>query len=142
MLAENLFPERHIECPKIDPRDHTILVIDDDEDQNLIVSLTLERVGYKVERAFSAVEAMNVLSKKYVDVVISDLWMPEASGLDLVKQLRTSTGVPRADYLPFIMLTACSRDMEFVSLEFGADMFCEKSHLNTFLLDQIEFLLS
>ena len=142
MLAENLFPERYLEFSKLDPKSQNLLVIDDDPDQQLFIAALLLRAGYQVTTARSAIEGLVQMSRVSMDLVISDLKMPDMNGFDFIQEVRNSSFIPKSSYLPIIMLTSCTRDLEFVSLEIGADMFCEKKNAWRFLLGQVEFLLS
>lgn len=78
-----------------------ILVVDDEKDTCLLLRQVLEKEGYIVDSANSGVEALNILTKKKVNLVITDLNMPEMDGLALIREarkLKTNT--------KFIMMTA------------------------------------
>jgi two-component system NtrC family response regulator len=66
-----------------------ILVVDDDESLRRVTQVQLEQVGFKTVTAADGTEALNVLQKSPVDLVITDLKMPGISGLDLLKRIRT-----------------------------------------------------
>lgn len=102
----------------------------------------LARQGYRVRCAESGHEGMLQLSRRYFDVVICDLRMPDMNGFDFIQAARAFPLIPRSSSLPIIILTACSSDLEFSALEAGADMFCEKKCVDKLLVSQIEFLLS
>lgn len=78
-----------------------ILVVDDEKDTCLLLRQVLEKEGYIVDSANSGAEALNILKKKKVNLVITDLNMPEMDGLALIREarkLKTNT--------KFIMMTA------------------------------------
>lgn len=78
-----------------------ILVVDDEKDTCLLLRQVLEKEGYVVDSANSGAEALNILRKKKVNLVITDLNMPEMDGLSLIREarkLKTNT--------KFIMMTA------------------------------------
>src|SRR5579884_301384 len=66
-----------------------ILVVDDDESLRRVTQVQLEQAGFRTATAPDGTEAMNVLQKEPVDLVITDLKMPGISGLELLKRIRT-----------------------------------------------------
>lgn len=67
-----------------------ILLVDDDNSSRLLVGAILRRLGYKVEQASCAKDArarINALGFDHFDLVISDYWMPEQNGLELLKYI-------------------------------------------------------
>jgi signal transduction histidine kinase len=83
-----------------------ILVIDDDEDSRLLLQTALERVGAWVRAADSAANAFDFLEQQRVDVLISDIGMPEEDGISLIRRLRR---LPRHRTLQAVALTAYAR---------------------------------
>ncbi|HKO49240.1 MAG TPA: ATP-binding protein [Polyangiaceae bacterium] len=83
-----------------------ILVIDDDEDSRLLLQTALERVGASVRITDSAANAFSFLAKERVDVVISDIGMPEEDGISLMRRLREQ---PLHRRLQAVALTAYAR---------------------------------
>jgi signal transduction histidine kinase len=83
-----------------------ILVIDDDEDSRLLLQTALERVGAWVRAADSAAGAFAFLERQRVDVVISDIGMPEEDGFSLMRRLRE---LPQHRRLQAVALTAYAR---------------------------------
>ncbi|MGK7346268.1 MAG: response regulator [Candidatus Nitrospinota bacterium M3_3B_026] len=65
----------------------TILLVDDDEAHILWSKEVLEGQGYETDSSHSAEEALQMLARKKYDLVISDLVMPEMSGLDFVRRM-------------------------------------------------------
>jgi len=65
----------------------TILVVDDDEAHLLWSEEILGQNGYNIESAKSAEAALEMLSEKSYDLIISDLVMPGMSGMDFVKKI-------------------------------------------------------
>lgn len=103
---------------KADPR--RILVVDDNPDMRLMLALLLKPAGYDVVVARNGREALDVQRRRPVDVVITDLFMPEADGLETVERFR-------ADYpeLPLIVVSGGPRggaktDYLSVARELGA----------------------
>ena len=80
------------------------LVVDDLEPMRMVTSGQLRDMGAKkILYAENGAEAMNILKKRRVDIVLSDWNMPVMSGLDLLKAMRADKSL---SYLPFIMITA------------------------------------
>lgn len=65
-----------------------ILIVEDDEDARAFVERALERSGYTVATAGTAVEARGILDDNGVDLVVLDLGLPDESGLDFLTALR------------------------------------------------------
>ena len=65
-----------------------ILIVDDSRDTLEVLQRNLSAEGYKVYTAPGAVEAISILQAAPVDLVITDLKMPRASGLDLIRHVR------------------------------------------------------
>jgi two-component system response regulator PilR (NtrC family) len=64
-----------------------LLVVDDEPDQRTLYELTLVREGYDVQSAGSVEEAWSMLSGERFHLVITDMRMPDGSGLDLLRRL-------------------------------------------------------
>ncbi len=78
-----------------------ILIVDDKEMMRDSVATTLSRKGYTVITASGGADAVDKLSKRSFDVVITDLQMPEMDGLDLLEEIRKTD-----EQLPVIFMTA------------------------------------
>lgn len=65
-----------------------ILVVDDEEDVRRLAGLYLREAGYLVREAADGVEALAVLARHPVDLVILDLVMPEKEGAETVQEIR------------------------------------------------------
>lgn len=132
---------RDLSVRSVNPAENSVLVVDDDPEQLKFLTKIITRAGYRVIPMESATEALTVLSDKSVDVIVSDYKMPEMNGFEFLQALRHLDGRRPAEDIPVIMLTACGDDLEFVALERGADMFCEKFRADSLLVKQIRFLL-
>ena len=67
---------------------HSILVIDDEPDVRDAVKRVLDRAGYAVRTADSAVDALAELERIPTDVVITDIIMPKIDGVQLIESIR------------------------------------------------------
>ena len=65
----------------------SVLIVDDEEEYQTVLSLILKREGYQTICASSVEQAIDKLSQRQVDVIVSDLIMGEKSGLDLLKMV-------------------------------------------------------
>jgi len=85
-----------------------VLVVDDEEDTRVLLTMVLERCGASVTAVASAQEAFAALKESRPDVLISDLGMPEEDGYSLIKKVRA---LPLADggQTPAAALTAYAR---------------------------------
>lgn len=65
-----------------------ILVIDDDTNLNYLIAKILSKNGYEVYQSYSAQAAFDILSEKYIDLIITDIMMPGIDGYQLISSLR------------------------------------------------------
>jgi signal transduction histidine kinase/FixJ family two-component response regulator len=88
-----------------------LLVVDDDADVRLVLESLLLDEGARVVLASSAAEAMERLRAERMDLILSDVGMPETDGYDLARGIRglVETGSTTPSAVPLIALTAFSR---------------------------------
>ena len=67
---------------------HRILIIDDEPALRLTIRETLEGAGYEVEEAQNGAEGLSLHQRWPFDLIITDIFMPEKDGLELIKELR------------------------------------------------------
>lgn len=82
----------------------TILVIEDYADSRTMFRLLLESLDYRVVTAKDGLEALRIAAGEHVDLVLTDLGLPDMSGVTLVRRLRRLNEHLR--HVPIIMLTA------------------------------------
>lgn len=100
----------------------TILVVDDDHYCSSLLEIHLEELGYIPVLASGGQEALRLLAEDEIDLVLSDLVMPEMDGLELLKQV--TSGYPG---IPFIIMTAYGEVGNAVAaLKHGARDFIQK----------------
>ena len=78
------------------------LTVDDSKTIREMVSFTLKNEGFEVIEAEDGKDAISVLSGKDVQVIITDLNMPNMDGLELIRTLRAD---PKYKFTPILMLT-------------------------------------
>lgn len=83
-----------------------ILIVDDSESIRELVSLTLETAGYKVDKGVDGVDALTYLDGREINLIISDLNMPNMDGVELIKQVRNHSNYST---IPILMLTTESQ---------------------------------
>ena len=84
----------------------TILTVDDSLSIRQAVKLTLRSVGYNVLEADSGRAALELLAGNRIDMVLTDLNMPEMDGIELIRNLRAK---PAFRFVPIVMLTTESQ---------------------------------
>lgn len=100
---------------------YNVLVCDDEKDIVAALKIYLTAEGYQVYEAFNGKEAIEVLSKEDIHLVIMDIMMPVMDGITAMAKLRENSNVP------VIMLTAKSEDTDKVlGLNIGADDYVTK----------------
>lgn len=98
-----------------------ILIVDDEEDVRGILKYGLINSGYDCISAASGVEALEILNNTHVDVVVSDINMPNMSGLELVRRAKD-----RYD-IDFIIMTGYVEDFNYEDIiGMGATDFIQK----------------
>lgn len=85
----------------------TILIVDDSAAIRQLVSLTALEARYNVLAAENGKDALAAIAGKAIDLVITDLNMPEMDGIELIKRLR---GMPEFKFVPIVMLTTESQE--------------------------------
>lgn len=71
-----------------DNKDKKILVVDDDESLRRIIEYNVSEEGYDVIATDNGLNALEIFKKEEIDLVITDLQMPEMCGIDLIRQIR------------------------------------------------------
>ncbi len=79
-----------------------VLAVDDSASMRQLVAATLQAAGHDVVSASDGVEALTLARGEVVDIVITDVNMPNMDGITLVRELRQ---LPAYKYVPLLMLT-------------------------------------
>ncbi len=116
----------------------TVLVVDDDELVLALLEADLRQAGFAVLTAANGKEALSLVSGKPVDIIVSDISMPEMDGLELCERIRQSAA--HVD-VPFIFLTARGDAGAMIrGLRSGADEYLVKPVDATDLVARVEVL--
>ncbi|MDF1642802.1 MAG: response regulator [Pseudomonadales bacterium] len=79
-----------------------VLAVDDSASMRQMVSFTLQTAGFDVIEAVDGVDALEKAKGQEVDVVVSDVNMPNMDGITLIAELRA---LPQYKFTPMLMLT-------------------------------------
>src|ERR671917_152008 len=102
-------------------RKRTILLVEDERSIIEPLAAALEREGFRTELAGTAAEAIEKAGKVDPDLVLLDLMLPDGSGYEVTRELRSRSSVP------IVMLTARGDEADrIVGLELGADDYIVK----------------
>jgi DNA-binding response OmpR family regulator len=88
------------------PDSATILLVDDEESVQKLLTYPLERDGYRVVQARDGDEALARFDAENIDLVVLDVMLPRVDGLEVCKRLRAQSAVP------IVMLTARGDELD------------------------------
>ena len=118
-----------------------ILVIDDDPDVRSMLADLLQRAGYEVVQGSDGRAAMEVLCRRPIDLIITDIIMPEKEGIETIQELR--------QVFPEVKIIAISgggriSPYNYLSLAkaFGAQRIFEKPFVNDEIIQAVQELLA
>lgn len=116
-----------------------ILVVEDDEDIQQLVTYNLIRKNYRVSCAVTGKQALDKIKEGRVDLILLDLMLPGFDGLEICKTVRND---PLKKDIPIIMLTAKGEEADIVKgLEVGADDYITKPFSPKVLLARVQTIL-
>ena len=114
----------------------TILLLEDDENLNRGISLKLSKEGYHVISVYTLQEAKDSFEQNTIDLIISDITLPDGSGLDFGKYVRTKSEVY------FIYLTAMDQEIDVVNgYDMGADDYITKPFSVNILVSKVNAMM-
>ena len=118
----------------------TILYVEDNPDNRLLVKRILTAENYKLLEATNAVQAINLLETTTPDLILMDINMPDMDGYTLTTRIRTMPGLER---VPILALTAnVMRGDKEKTLEAGCDGYIQKPLDVDQLIREIEKFLA
>ncbi len=115
-----------------------ILVAEDNEDNMMVATMILERMGFTVLQAINGLEAYDTAVEKQPDLILMDHHMPEMTGIEATQALRVSS---ETKSIPIIALTA-DIDSKDDLLEAGCNAFLAKPLRSSKLLRIVHQVLS
>ncbi len=116
-----------------------ILIVDDEEDLQELISYNLIRDGFKVVCSGSGEDALKKAVSGNFDLILLDLMLPGIDGLEVAKILKKKAGT---EHIPIIMLTAKGEESDIVTgLEIGADDYIAKPFSLRILVARVRAVL-
>jgi two-component system phosphate regulon response regulator OmpR len=99
-----------------------VLVVDDDLEIRKLLARFMVGQGFRVQLASRCAEVRERIATSQIDLIVLDVMLPDGSGLDLCRDLRTTRST-----VPIILLTALKEDVDrIIGLEIGADDYLGK----------------
>ncbi len=100
---------------------NTILVVDDDREIVNSIAIFLKAEGYETEKAYTGIEALDIVMSKEIHLILLDIMMPELDGIQTLMKIRESKNIP------VILISAKSEDSDkILGLNIGADDYVTK----------------
>lgn len=100
---------------------NTVLVVDDEKEIRDLIEIYLLNSGYNVIKAEDGKEALDILKKENIHLMILDIMMPKMDGIEVCRKVRESLNIP------ILMLSAKSEDMDKIQgIMTGADDYLTK----------------
>ena len=124
-----------------EPQDNrrTILVVDDSQDMQQFLVGIFNR-DYNVEAASDGEEAEQIIRSKHIDMVVTDLMMPNVDGLELTQFIKKNSDT---DHIPVILLTAKTAiESRLQALQYGADDYVTKPFEPEYLRARVQNILA
>ncbi|MEO1771312.1 response regulator transcription factor [Candidatus Enterococcus ferrettii] len=113
-----------------------ILLLEDDKNLNRGINLCLTKEGYEVVSCLDVASAKAVFEQNEIDLIISDISLPDGSGLDFCQEIRRQSGVR------IVMLTSYNQEYDIVAgYEHGADDYVTKPFSLMVLVSKINALV-
>jgi two-component system, NtrC family, response regulator PilR len=110
-----------------------ILVVDDEKSLREVLSIMLKRAGYTVTEASDGDEAIGHVNKEIYDLVITDLRMPKADGMDVLKAVKSSS----PDTVVLVITAFATSDSAVEAMKHGAYDYLTKP----FQVDEVQLII-
>lgn len=122
--------------PKVEPKTTVVLMIDDDLALASLLGRFVQKYGYRLIAAGTAKEGLKELERSKPEAVLLDINLPEASGLDLCREIRTRSPIP------IVMISSLGDTSDRVmGLQVGADSYLPKPFEPRELVAHLEAVL-
>jgi Signal transduction histidine kinase len=116
---------------RVDDTRPVILVVEDNPEMRLFISRVLLE-QYNVINSTNGIEALKMLDNNMVNLIVSDIMMPQMDGFELCKAIKSDLSY---SHIPVILLTAKTNlQSKIEGMEVGADAYIEKPFSNNYLL--------
>lgn len=122
-------------APEDDFESRSILIVDDNEGDLLIIKRTVEKMGHRVLTARNGREGIDMIKAEKPDLILSDCRMPQMDGVEMFKQIKED---PATKDIPLVFLTSVETPANVVEcFDMGADNYICKPINPKLLADQI-----
>lgn len=116
-----------------------VLIVEDDSDIRMLLRFHLRNAGYTFLEAEDGNQALELIRKEDIDLVILDIMLPGIGGIDILKYIRYESQKKK---LPVIIASALTEDVDIVTaLELGADDYITKPFSPRVLIAKIKSVL-
>lgn len=103
----------------LDYQNYTLLAVDDDSTIHMVLKIAAQKLKCQIETAMDGISALEKLDRVAVDLVISDLRMPNMTGIELFQTIQNN---PKLKGVPFVVLSSIDDDEEVAAaLEQGVE---------------------
>lgn len=134
---ETLEEAASVSPPQLPLNNLRLLVVDDDTDTRHFLTIALQQAGAEVTAVTSVNEALSAITQNPLDILISDIGMPEEDGYTLIRKVRLLQP-DRGGLIPAIALTAYAREEDTTqAIEAGFHMYASKPVEPTKLINMI-----
>lgn len=121
---ESLFPDGNEYDSVVELKDASILIVDDDIELRRYIGDEFRDDVKQVFYAGNGIEAIDVLNRQNVDIIVSDVMMPEMDGFALCRYVKTTVAI---SHIPVILLTArTDENSRIIGYKNGADEYITK----------------
>lgn len=115
---------------------YSVLIVDDEEEIVELIEFYMKNNGYRVHKAYNGKDAIEVVRKENIDIIILDIMMPGLNGKEVLKNIR------RKNNMPIIFLSAKGEDIDKIEgLFLGADDYMSKPFNPMELIARVNALL-
>ncbi|MCR2032100.1 response regulator transcription factor [Anaerofustis stercorihominis] len=115
---------------------YNILVVDDDKEIVKAINIYLSNEGYNIYEAYDGYEALGILEKEEIHLIVLDIMMPKLDGIATITKVREKQNVP------VIFLSAKSEDTDkIIGLNIGADDYVTKPFNPLELIARVKSLI-
>lgn len=123
-LSSDITEEEFLNAPTIDAnKKYTLLIVENEADVQTFLSSTLSK-KYNIILAKNGIEALKKIKQQELDLIVSDVMMPEMDGFELCEKIKSESDMC---HIPLILLTALEDKEDMIKgLEFGADEYISK----------------
>jgi len=117
----------------------SVLIVDDDKTNRLILSTLIKKLGYTVISAVNGEEAVEMYATDHPEIILMDVMMPVMNGYDAAVEIKRICGEV---FVPIIFLTAITDENALAKcIEYGGDDFITKPYNNTIIKAKIDAMV-